>query len=172
MSQREHAEDTVWWSIKSATEFAAHRRTVVLFHTYNNISSTVSGETILIPNPLTWIDNTGEVWHELRSNLTLLNPQRIAINIDENFAFAGGLHVGELAVLHKELGTEWISRFVNEPMLAIEFVAKSVVLSDQIRYFRRMSETVWAMIEEAFSARVVRPGKTTTDVSRRKRFGD
>ena len=160
MSQREHAEDTIWWSIKSATEFAAHRRTVVLFH----IHSTSNSAKEVLPNPLVWIDNTGEVWPELRSNLTALNPKRIAVNIDQDIAFAGGLHVGELAVLRRELGTEWTDRFVNEPMLAIEFVAKR--LPDQIRYFRKMSETVWAMLEEGFSSRVVTPGKTTTDVSK------
>lgn len=37
MSQREHAEDTIWWSIKNVTDFAAHRRTVVLFHTIRHL---------------------------------------------------------------------------------------------------------------------------------------
>ncbi|THH11554.1 hypothetical protein EW145_g584 [Phellinidium pouzarii] len=154
MCQREHAEDTIWWSIKPATSFAVHRRTVVLFHTN---TSSLAGQ----PNPLTWVDNTGAVWPELRSILMGYAPQRIAINVDRDIAFAGGMHVGEMEVLEHELGPHWTRRFVNVPMLAVEFVSRRV--PGQILYFRPMQETVWAMLEEAFSERVVVPGVTTTD---------
>ncbi|KAI5120926.1 hypothetical protein M0805_002906 [Coniferiporia weirii] len=154
MSQREHAEDTIWWSIKPATAFAAHRRTVVLFHTN---ASSLAGK----PNPLTWIDNTGAVWPELRAILEQYAPRRIAVNVDRDIAFAGGMHVGEMEVLKEELGERWTSKFVNVPMLAVEFVSRRV--PGQIAYFRKMQETVWAMLEEAFSERVVVPGETTTE---------
>lgn len=156
MSQREHAEDTIWWSIKSATEFAAHRRTVVLFHSN---TSALAGQ----PNPLSWIDNTGAVWPELRAIFEDYKPEKIAVNTDRNIAFAGGMHVGELDVLHEELGDAWTSRFVNVPMLAVEYVSRRV--PGQIEYYRKMQETTWALIEEAFSERVVVPGITTTEVS-------
>lgn len=151
MSQREHAEDTIWWSIKSATEFAAHRRTVVLFH---------AGQ----PNQLSWIDNTGAVWPALRAVLAAFRPRTIAVNTNRDHAFAGGLHVGELAVLQEELGERWTSRFVDVPMLAIEYVSRR--MPGQIEHYRRMQETAWALIEEAFSERVVVPGVTTTEVSK------
>ncbi|KAA1466596.1 hypothetical protein DENSPDRAFT_831454 [Dentipellis sp. KUC8613] len=153
MSQREYAEDTVWWSIKDSLTFAPHRRTVVLFHTN---TSSLAGQ----PNPLTWVDNTGQVWPELRAVLEQYAPERIALNTDRNIAFGGGLHVGELEVLKEELGDRWMEKTVNEPMLGIEFVAKRV--PGQIKYYRLMQESIWAMIEEAFSERVVEPGVTTT----------
>lgn len=156
MSQREHAEDTVWWSIKAPTDFAAHRRTVVLFHT--NTSSLAGA-----PNPLLWIDNTGAVWPELRANLSSFDPAKIVVNVDRAIAFAGGMHVGEMEVLKEELGEEWTRRFVNVPMLAVEFVSARVL--GQLEYYRKMQETTWAMVAEAFSERVITPGKTTTDVS-------
>ena len=155
MSQREHAEDTIWWSIKSATEFAAHRRTVVLFH--SNTSS-LAGQ----PNPLSWIDNTGDVWPELRGILNDFNPQRIAVNVDRDMAFAGGMHVGEFEVLREELGEKWVSRFVNVPMLAITYVSNRV--GGMLAHYKKMQETAWALMEEAFSERVVVPGVTTTEV--------
>lgn len=155
MSQREHAEDPIWWSIKSATDFAAHRRTVVLFHT--NTSSLAGA-----PNPMLWIDNTGDVWPELRALLAAFDPARIVVNIDRNIAFAGGLHVGEMEVLKEELGEEWTRRFVNVPMLAVEYVTARV--PGQLEYYRKMQEMTWDMVAEAFSERVVTPGITTTDV--------
>ncbi|KAJ3556725.1 hypothetical protein NM688_g1864 [Phlebia brevispora] len=103
MSQREHAEDTIWWSIKDATEFAPHRRTVVLFHTN---SSSLTGH----PNPIRWVDNTGQVWPELRAILRTYQPDRIAVNTDRNIAFAGGLHVGEWDALHEQLGDSWMEK--------------------------------------------------------------
>ncbi|TFY74312.1 hypothetical protein EWM64_g9699, partial [Hericium alpestre] len=92
--------------------------------------------------------------------LERFEPRRIALNIDRDIAFGGGLHVGELDVLREELGAKWMDRTVNEPMLGVEFVARRV--PGQIGYYRMMQESIWAMIEEAFSERVVQPGVTTT----------
>lgn len=114
------------------------------------------------PNPIEWVDNTGAVWPELLGKLETFDPKRIAVNIDRNFAFAGGLHVGEWEVLQEQLGEKWVKRMVNEPMLGIEFVAGRV--PGQIDYYRLMQETTWALIEEAFSERVITPGITTTEV--------
>ncbi|KAF9568992.1 hypothetical protein CPC08DRAFT_702114 [Agrocybe pediades] len=152
--QREHAEDTIWWSVKNATDFDAHRRTVLLFH--NNQSSLAGA-----PNPLKWIDNTGDVWPELLDILHQFNPSRIVLNSDEDIAFAGGLHSGELSVLRRELGQYWMARTVNIPMLAVEFVAKKV--PGQLAYYQKMQENVWALLEEGFSDKVITPGVTTTE---------
>ncbi|OCH94331.1 hypothetical protein OBBRIDRAFT_770092 [Obba rivulosa] len=154
MSQREYAEDTIWWSIKDATEYAPHRRTVVLFH--RNTSS-LAGQ----PNPLRWVDNTGQLWPELRETLEGYDPARIALNVDKDIAFGGGLHVGELEVLQEQLGEKWMSRAINQPMLGIEYVAGRV--PGQLHYYRDLQETTWALIEEAFSNKVITPGHTTTE---------
>ena len=119
-------------------------------------------------NPLKWTDNTGDVWPELLATLEQLNPERIILNTDENIAFAGGLHAGELAVLQRELGERWMKKTANEPMLAVEYVATK--LPDQLKYYQEMQETVWAMVEEGFSGRIVDPGITSTEVWVAMRF--
>ncbi|KAL7282550.1 hypothetical protein ACG7TL_004021 [Trametes sanguinea] len=154
ISQREYAEDTIWWSIKNATEYAPHRRTVLLFHAN---TSSLAGR----PNPLKWVDNTGAVWPELREILAQYNPRRIALNTDKDVAFGGGLHVGEYEVLAEELGENWMERTVNEPMLGIEYVATRV--PGQLKYYRDLQETTWAIVEEAFSEQVITPGTTSTE---------
>lgn len=153
--QREYAEDTLWWSIKDATEYAPHRRMVLLFHT--NTSSLVGQ-----PNPLRWVDNTGAVWPALRAALHAYNPRRIALNTDKSIAFGGGLHVGEYEALAEAMGELWMERTVNEPMLGVEYVATRV--PGQLQYYRDLQETTWALVEEAFSERVITPGLTTTEV--------
>ncbi|KAF5393006.1 hypothetical protein D9757_001317 [Collybiopsis confluens] len=153
MSQREHAEDTIWKSLKNATDYDAHRRTVLLFHTNQ---SSLEGR----PNPLKWVDNTGQVWAELLQVLENYNPSRIAINIDQDIAFAGGLHVGESSAMSLALGQKWVERMVNVPMLGIEYVSTKV--PGQLEYYRDMQDIVWLMMEEGFSHSTIRPGVTTT----------
>ncbi|KAI1818635.1 xaa-Pro aminopeptidase family enzyme [Poronia punctata] len=145
MSQREYAEDTVFWALKDATQFSARRRTTHLF---------------LQSGAYSWIDNTADVWTELKSILAEEQPQSIAINTHSEIAFASGLHAGELDTISDALGREWADRFVLEPMLAVEVVATMVPA--RLPWYRRMQETAWAIIEEAFSDKIIVPGKTTT----------
>lgn len=110
------------------------------------------------------MDNTGAVWPELLRVLRDFNPHRIALNTDKFIAFGGGLHVGEYEALAEELGEGWMERTVNEPMLAVEYVATRV--PEQLAYYRDLQEITWALIEEAFSEKVITPGITTTEVRR------
>lgn len=48
-------------------------------------------------------------------------------------------------------------------MLPVEVVATMV--PSRLPWYRRMQETAWAIIEEAFSEKVIVPGKTTALVS-------
>lgn len=102
------------------------------------------------------------MWPELRATFEEHNFSRIVINTDRDIAFAGGLHVGEYDVLVEELGEGWMGKMVNEPMLAVEYIATRV--EGQLPYYRKLQETVWAMLEEGFSHRIVRPGITSTEV--------
>ncbi|OAA53631.1 Peptidase M24, structural domain protein [Niveomyces insectorum RCEF 264] len=193
MSQREYAEDTVFWSLKAAEQFSARRRTTVLY-----VAGNASGRVDLadLPSPprvqvlvepasartateYTWIENTPTLWPALRAVLaatvgggvvdnnnqvviddTISSP-RIAVNAAEDIAFAGGLHAGELAAVRRGLGSRWVAHLVNDvPLLAVELVATMV--PSRLAWYRRLQATAWAAIAEAFSARVVVPGTTTT----------
>lgn len=177
LTMREHAEDTMFWPLKGARQFAARRRTTVLFlaapadgdsdgHTSAGETEGRGGEEGTAGRErweYTWVDNTPVLWDELRAVLDQHQPRRIAVNADRDVAFASGLHVGELAVMQERLGSEWTDRFVVEPMLAVEYVGRSV--PGRLEWYQRMMETAWAMIAEAFSEAVVVPGVTTTEVS-------
>ncbi|TVY27269.1 hypothetical protein LHYA1_G003401 [Lachnellula hyalina] len=152
MSQKEYAEDTVFWSLKSATQFSARRRTVDLF-----LANTVEDASF----SYNWIDNTPEVWSELRSVLEAHNVSSIAVNADTDVAFSSGLHVGEFGKIVQELGPEWEKKLVVEPMVGVEFIGTMV--PGRLEWYRRLQETAWAIITEAFSEAVIEPGITTTD---------
>lgn len=154
MSEREYAEDTVFWSLKSATQFSARRRTVDLF------LAKPTGDASFHYN---WIDNTPQVWSELLSVLETHNISTIAINADPDVSFSSGLHAGELDNIIQKLGPQWGKKLVVVPMLAVEFIGTMV--SSRLTWYQTLMETAWAIISEAFSERVIEPGVTTTDVN-------
>ncbi|KAI0130483.1 hypothetical protein BJ170DRAFT_593991 [Xylariales sp. AK1849] len=150
ISQREYAEDTVFWALKEATMFSARRRTTQLF-----LANSSDGA----PSSYSWIENTGLVWRELNAILNSQQPRSIALNTHSELAFSGGLHAGERDAITTALGPAWADKFVLEPMLGVELVATMV--EGRLPQYEKMMETAWAIIEEAFSSRIIIPGETT-----------
>lgn len=155
MSQKEYAEDTVFWSLKKAEQFSARRRTLDLYVVNSSAPHGLSSYN--------WIDNTPTVWTELKDVLAKHNPSAIAINVDTDIAFSSGLHTGEAAKIVTEVGLKWAKKFVSKPMIAVEFIG--TMPKGQIGWYKKLQETAWAMISDAFSERVIVPGKTHTSVS-------
>jgi len=115
-----------------------------------------------VSNTHTWIDNTPKMWEELRALLAVQNPRTIAINTHPQIAFSSGLHAGELDALRKGLGKGWAERFVSEPMLAVGYIA--TMPTSRREWYHKLQSTAWAVIDEAFSEKVISPGQTTTVV--------
>lgn len=151
ISQREYAEDTVFWALKDYTQFSARRRTTELI-----FANSTGGS----PPSYQWIDNTPLVWSELKAVLDEQQPRTIALNTHTELAFSSGLHAGELDAIEAALGQDWADRFILEPMIAVEVVATMV--DSRLGWYRRLMETAWAIIEEAFSSKHIKPGETTT----------
>lgn len=139
--------------MKSATQFSARRRTTSLF-----FANARNGR----PSAYTWIDNTPELWSNLRSVLEENDPASIVVNVDPDIAFSGGLHAGEATEIYKQLGSPWNERLIANPMVAVEYVA--TMPTTQLPWYRRLMETAWAMIADGFSEQVITPGETTTQV--------
>jgi hypothetical protein len=153
ISQKEYAEDTVFWSMKSFNQFSARRRTTSVFFAHAKDDE---------PASYTWIDNTPDVWKNLREVLEHHDPYSIAVNVDSQVAFSSGLHAGESMLLTQKLGSPWKERLVTLPMIAVEYIA--TMPKNQLSWYRKLMETAWAIISEAFSENVITPGKTTTEV--------
>lgn len=48
-------------------------------------------------------------------------------------------------------------------MVAVEYIGTMV--GGRLEWYKKLQETAWAMITEAFSERVITAGETTTEVS-------
>ena len=175
LSMREYAEDPVFWSMVSPTTFAARRRSIYVFH---DRGPTLGVERIALggtsqggiyeayrssrPAPTS---DTGELWGDEQWRLLTelvedRDPANIVLNIDEHQAFSDGLHSGEREALEEALGPMYLRRVKREPRLAVDYVAHRI--PEMMPRYRKIEETVHAIISRAFSSAVIEPGVTTT----------
>ena len=176
---REYNEDPVFSSIVAPTTFAARRRTIYVFvdrgpgagverlalggtsqggiYTAVRSQRSVSGSWLAANRAEIGED---EQWLVLKEVIEQRKPERIAINISRGWAFADGLSAGEYELMREMLGEPWTSRLVREEGLAIDFIASR--LPDEERAYEGIQRLVWALIDTAFSSRVITPGVTRT----------
>jgi hypothetical protein len=186
---REYNEDPVFSSLVSPTTFAARRRTIYIFHdpcgaggspgcdkpieklalggtsqggVFTAVRSTKAaagpaGGNVQ-QNAELWGD---EQWQVLVAELEKRNPQSIAINTSRVFAFNDGLSSGELEGMREALGPKWTSRLKPAENLALDLIATR--LPEEGEMFNRMTRVVWAIIDTAFSSKVITPGVTRTE---------
>jgi Xaa-Pro aminopeptidase len=176
---REYNEDPVFSSMVAPETFAARRRTIyVMFdrgaekgverialggssqggvwearRTTKQVDADVAGRQAEL-----WGD---EQWQVLKQVIEERNPKVIGVNISRTFAFADGLSAGELEGMSEALGPKWTGRFKRAEGLAVDFIATRI--AEEEPYFRKMTELVWAVIDTAFSGKVITPGVTRTE---------
>ena len=177
---REYNEDPVFTSLVSPTTFAARRRTIYVFFdrgpeqgverialggsSQGGVFEAVRS-TKPIPGPAGVAGRQAELWGDeqwqvLKRVLEERNPKVIGIDKSRVFAFSDGLSAGELEGMSEALGPEWTRRFRPAEGLAVDFIASR--LPEEEVFFTRLTELVWASIEEMFSARRITPGTTRT----------
>ncbi len=171
LSMREYAEDPVFFSMVSPTTFAARRRSIYVFHDRGGAEGVErlalgggdqGGLFTIFRDPQAQGELVGaDQWELLRRLIRDRNPRTIALNIDPVFAFSDGLHAGEREALEEALGPELRKRIVRQPLLAIEYMETR--LPEMMPRYRKLQETVHALIGAAFSSAVIEPGKTTTE---------
>ena len=176
LSMREYGEDPVFWGIKAPTTFAARRRSIYVFHDPGPgqelerlaLGGGSQGGIFAAFTSSRPADPTGqpelvgdEQWSLLRELVEDRDPEVIAVNVDEDWAFADGLGAGEWEALQRALGPEFLARVRRVPRLAVEFIAHR--LPEMMPIYREREETVHAIVSHAFSNAVITPGETTTE---------
>ncbi len=176
VTMREYAEDPVFWSIKSPTTFAARRRTTFVFYDRGpgeGVERLALGggnqgglfEVYRSTRPPSPADSAklfrNEQWRLLREVVEERDPENIVLNIDPDWAFADGLHSGEREALERAIGPKYVARVKRAPLLAVDYI--SIRIPEMMPRYRKMEETVHAIISQAFSNAVITPGVTTTE---------
>jgi Xaa-Pro aminopeptidase len=175
LSMREYGEDPVFWSMISPTTFAARRRSIYVFTRQEDGSverlalggSSQGGlfEIYRSPHPTPTGEEAelwgNEQWRLLHEVVADRDPGNIVLNIDDTWAFADGLASGEREALEEALGETYGARVKRVPQLATDYIA--VRVPEMMPRYRKIEETVHAIIAEAFSNAVITPGVTTNE---------
>jgi Xaa-Pro aminopeptidase len=174
LSMREYGEDPVFWSMISPTTFAARRRSIYVFTMQDDgtverlaLGGSSQGGLFQIyrsPHPTPTGEEAelwgNEQWRLLHEIVADRDPGNIVLNIDDTWAFADGLGAGEREALEEALG-DYVSRVKRVPELATDYIA--VRVPEMMPRYRKIEETVHAIIAEAFSNAVITPGVTTNE---------
>ncbi|MEO7997410.1 MAG: M24 family metallopeptidase [Gemmatimonadaceae bacterium] len=181
---REYNEDPVFRAITSPTTFSARRRTIYVFFdrgakdgverlalggtSQGNLYKAVRSTKPVAAAPAGQVtnDKTAELWGDdqwsvLKQVIEERKPKQIAINVSRTFAFADGLSAGERDGMQQALGPEWTAKMVGAEALAVDMIAART--ADEEAAFLELNKLAWAIIDEAFSNKVIKPGVTKAD---------
>ena len=106
-------------------------------------------------------DTQPDQWKRLAEILAELNPAQIAVNRSEHFGLADGLSSYHYEKLREVLPADLREKVVSAEPLAIGWLETR--LPAEMTVYRHIMQVAHAVIQEAFSERVITPGVTTTD---------
>jgi hypothetical protein len=165
VAAREYNEDPVIMTLLPEPSMAARRRAILLFcrrpdGSVERITLDRYGYGDFYARG--WDPDTGEDQHACLARLLReRDPRRIGINISDTFAFADGLTANEHALLSAALGPELMARTRGAERLAVGWLERRI--APEVERYPEIVALGHAIIAEAFSARTITPGVTTTD---------
>jgi len=169
---REYAEDPAFFSLVSATVFAARRTTIYVFYDRGANQPlerlALGGDsngglyTVYRDPDSANREIYGETqWQFLRKLVDQRHPSTIAIDISPVHAFSDGLTVGMRDKLMAALGAGYKDKIIPAENLALEY--QELRVPEMLPTYRQMMEIVHSLISRAFSNEVITPGKTTNE---------
>ncbi len=162
---REYAEDPVYFSLVPQPSFAARRTTMLVFNRQADGTLerlTVNRYPLRGPYENAW--EGGELdaqWQALGELIASRDPQRIGINVSRTWPVADGLTHAMYQRLLEALPPGFESRLVPAESLVVRWLETR--LPSEIAAYAHIMGIARGVIAEAFSARVITPGVTTTD---------
>src|SRR6202162_870481 len=169
---REYAEDPAFFSLVSATVFAARRTTIYVFYDRGGNQPlerlALGGDsngglyTVYRDPDSTNREIYGETqWQLLHKLVVERHPSTIAIDVSPVHAFSDGLTVGMRDKLLAALGGDYKDKIIPAEDLALNH--REVGVPEMRPTYRQMMEIVHGLISRAFSNEVITPGKTTNE---------
>jgi len=163
---REYVEDPVYLTLVPEPVFHARRLSMLLFFDRGPEKGverlTVSRYPIEGFYTAAWEGGTSDdQWSRLVSLIADRNPKRIGINTSSDWSFGDGLTAGLHGRLLKALGPELSGRVASAEKLCVRWLETRTPL--ELDLYAHMTAIARGVIGEAFSARVITPGVTTTD---------
>ena len=161
---REYNDDPVFRSMAPLTTYSSRRRTILVF---SNPGGGKPVEAMSIGRfdydglfTLVQTPNDGQ-YDGLRKLVEQKDPRVIGINESDAWNHADGLTANEKRRLTEALGTKYAARMKSAEMLAVGWLETK--LPEELEAYRHVMKVAHLVIREAFSNKVITPGKTTNE---------
>ena len=161
---REYNDDPVFRSMAPLTTYSSRRRTILVFYNPGGGKPVerlsigrfdYDGLFTVVPTP-----NDGQ-YEGLRKVVEERNPRVIGINESDSWNHADGLTANEKRRLTTALGPQYAARMKSAEMLAVGWL--EMKLPEELEAYRHAMKVAHLVIREAFSNKVITPGKTTNE---------
>jgi Xaa-Pro aminopeptidase len=159
---REYNEDPVIMSLLPEPNLYARRRTILVIHRKPEVLDRLAVyrygfgdfyEGVWDPEKEEQFECLARIIHER-------NPSNIGINVGEHYAFGDGLTHGEYERLVNALG-DLNGRLESAEKLCVRWLETRI--KDELESYPMLVELTHAIIQEAFSSKIITPGITTTE---------
>jgi Xaa-Pro aminopeptidase len=161
---REYNEDPVFASMSPVTYFASRRRTILVFFNPGGgqpVERYSIGrfdyDKIYTMYPTS---NDGQ-WDGLRKLVEEKKPGVIGINESDAWNHADGITANEKRRLLDALGPTYAPKVKSAEMLAVGWLETKI--PEELEGYRHVMKVAHMVIKEAFSNKVITPGKTTNE---------
>ena len=163
---REYNEDPIIKTLLPPTWLNARRRTILVF-SYND--STKRTESVAISR-YNFGKNIKSIWDKeknpnqmlaLKDYIDKVNPKKIGLNYSDNFALIDGISKSDYELFYSSISNDIKQRIVSAENLGIQWIETRTKLEKEI--YKDLVRITQNIINEAFSNKVIKPGKTTTD---------
>ena len=163
---REYNEDPIIKTLLPPTWLNARRRTILVF---SFDESTKKTESVAISR-YNFGKNIKSIWDKeknpnqmlaLKDYIDKVNPKKIGLNYSENFALIDGISKSDYELFYSSISNDIKQRIVSAENLGIQWIETRTKLEKEI--YKDLVRITQNIINEAFSNKVIKPGKTTTD---------
>ena len=163
---REYNEDPIIKTLLPPTWLNARRRTILVF---SFDESTKKTESVAISR-YNFGKNIKSIWDKeknpnqmlaLKDYIDKVNPKKIGLNYSENFALIDGISKSDYELFYSSISNDIKQRIVSAENLGIQWIETRTKLEKEI--YKDLVSITQNIINEAFSNKVIVPGKTTTD---------
>ena len=162
---REYNDDPVFRSMAPLTTYSSRRRTILVFHNPGGgkpVEATVD-RPLRLRRPVQGgpdaerrpVRRACARWSSER------DPRVIGINESDAWNHADGLTANEKRRLIDALGPKYAARMKSAEMLAVGWL--EIKLPEELEAYRHVMKVAHMVIREAFSNKVITPGKTTNE---------
>jgi Xaa-Pro aminopeptidase len=159
---REYNEDPVIMSLLPKPNLYARRRTILLFSRHPEGVERFAVYRYGFGDFYkgVWNPEEEEQYECMAKIIKEKNPEKIGINISNTFAFGDGLTHGEYTLMVDALG-ELSERLVPAETLCIRWLETRS--KEELEAYPMLVELTHAIIQEAFSSKIITAGVTTVD---------